>query len=173
MFDFIPMCVFLIVYNYLGIYTATVVLICVYFFLLIFYKLTGKLKKEKIFIFALVLVFGVTTVVFRNDIFIKLKTSVVYWLLGLYCFFSYIFNKDSFLKIFFKDFITLPDFDWKRLNKSCAFYFCSLGFINFYIAFKCSTRFWINFKVFGIVFLTIIFIIIQYYLLCKSVRDKC
>ncbi|HFL8824091.1 MAG TPA: septation protein IspZ [Candidatus Azoamicus sp. OHIO1] len=173
MFDFIPMCFFLVVNNYLGIYTATVVLICVYFFLLIFYKLTGKLKKEKIFIFVLILIFGVTTVVLRNDIFIKLKTSITYWLLGLYCFFSYILNKDLFLKRFFKDSITLPDFIWKRLNKSCAFYFCSLGFINFYIAFKCSTIFWINFKIFGGVFSAIVFIVIQYYLLYKSTRDKC
>jgi intracellular septation protein len=56
---------------------------------------------------------------------------------------------------------------WKRLNLAWSFYFIALGFVNLYVINNFDTDTWVNFKLFGMLGLTFIFIIIQALYLSK------
>lgn len=51
-------------------------------------------------------------------------------------------------------------------------YFLALGFINIYVVYHFSTNAWVNFKLFGVLGLTIIFVIIQGVYLAKHLKHQ-
>jgi intracellular septation protein len=64
----------------------------------------------------------------------------------------------------------LPHSKWKILNNVWGVYFIILGFINIAVAYYFSTEVWMNFKLFGIIGLTFIFLIAQSVYLSKHIK---
>ena len=50
---------------------------------------------------------------------------------------------------------------WQRLNQAWVTFFVLAGGINLYVAYTYSEAFWVNFKLFGMLSITLIFVIIQ------------
>ena len=56
--------------------------------------------------------------------------------------------------------IRLPDPIWSRLNLSWVMFFVATGSANLYVAYNFNTETWVNFKLFGIMGLTVLFVIL-------------
>ena len=68
--------------------------------------------------------------------------------------------------------IELPDNVWKSLNISWGGFFAIIGVINLYVVYNYSTDVWVNFKLFGIMALMIIFLVVQSILFAKYIPEK-
>ena len=66
---------------------------------------------------------------------------------------------------------TLSTEQWIRLNLSWVTFFIVAGILNIYVAYTFSEQIWVNFKVFGLMGLSLIFIIGQAIWLTKVGGD--
>jgi intracellular septation protein len=67
--------------------------------------------------------------------------------------------------------IQLPTRIWRQLNLVWCGFFASLGFINLYVVYNFSTSTWVNFKLFGTLGLTIVFVILQSLYMAKHAQE--
>ncbi|BEU03838.1 putative intracellular septation protein A [Agarivorans sp. OAG1] len=157
-FEFIPLIIFFAIYKMQDIYAATLALIISTAVLLaISYLKNKKVEKMHLISFVLILVFGGLTLILRDDDFIKWKPTVINWIFGLVLLVSqFVFGSPLIKKMLGKE-MTLPDNVWSKVNVSWALFFIACGTLNLYIAFSFSEEFWVNFKVFGLLGLTLVF----------------
>ena len=159
-FEFIPLVIFFIVYKSVDIYAATAALMISMGLMLVYSYLTkGKLEKMPVITFLMVLIFGSLTLIFQSDLFIKWKVTVVYLLFSLVLFVTQFYYKKPIIKQMLGKEITLPESVWNKLNSAWAVFFLILAAANLYVAFYMSQDFWVNFKVFGLMGITIVFTI--------------
>ncbi|WP_432459017.1 septation protein A [Agarivorans sp. QJM3NY_25] len=157
-FEFIPLIIFFAVYKMQDIYAATFALIISTALLLAAsYIKNKKIEKMHLISFVLILVFGGLTLILRDDDFIKWKPTVINWLFGLILLVSQFVFKSPLIKKMLGKEMTLPESIWGKVNVAWALFFMSCGTLNLYIAFNFSEDFWVNFKVFGLLGLTLVF----------------
>lgn len=173
LYDFFPVLIFFIAYKLFGIYTATAALIVASFIQIAYLWLRYRhVESMQVITFVLVLIFGGATLLLHDVMFLKWKISIVNWLFGAACLFSQWFSEKSLIERLMEQNIQLPKPIWNRLNSMWAWFFILMGVINIYIAYHFSTNAWVNFKVFGMMGCTIVFIIIQTVYLYKHVKPK-
>jgi intracellular septation protein len=173
LFDFLPLLLFYIAFKFYGIYIATAVLMAVSFLQIGVYWLKHRrFEKLPLITLAMVLLFGGITLAFHDDMFIKWKFSVLYWLLAL-CFLGsqFIGQKNLMQRMLDKQ-ITLPVQVWRRVNQSWALFFLAMGFVNVYVMYHFSTNAWVNFKFFGAFGLTVAFLIAQFVYMSRYLEAK-
>lgn len=173
LFDFFPVLLFFISYKVLGIYYATAVAMVASLVQVVFYRLKNQ-RYEKIHLIglALILVLGTATLCFHNPWFIKWKPTGMYWLASLvFIASSYVGQKPLIQKMMDGN-IHLPAKIWHRLNHAWAIYFILMGGINLYVAYSYSTNTWVNFKLFGGVGFTVLFIFLQAIYLMRHHVEK-
>ncbi|WP_404386315.1 septation protein A [Caenispirillum salinarum] len=100
--------------------------------------------------------FGGLTVLLEDDLFIKLKPTIVNALFAAVLFVS-LGLKRNVLKIVFDAAFHLTDEGWRKLTWRWAWFFCLLAVLNEIVWRSFDTDTWVQFKVFGIMPLTIIF----------------
>ena len=145
-----------------GIYFATLVLMITYsiqFVFLLFIKKTKKIHYITLFI---ILIAGLSTLYFKNPIFIKIKPSIVYWGFALFFVINNLFSKENIIKSLLQDQIDLDSKKWSVLSNSWVIFFILCGFLNLYVANFYSEESWVEFKfyILGII-LPIIFIVLN------------
>ena len=145
-----------------AIYFATLILMIAYsiqFIILFFLK---ELKKIHYITLLIILLAGLSTLYFKNPVFIKIKPSIVYWGFGIFFMFNYFFGKEVIIKKLLKSQIMLEDKHWKTLTFSWITFFILCGFLNFYVAEFYTEESWVEFKfyILGVV-LPIVFIILN------------
>ncbi|MDR0805785.1 MAG: septation protein A [Enterobacteriaceae bacterium] len=160
--DFLPLIVFFVVYKMYDIYTACYALIAATA-LVVIYSFIKFRKVEKVMLvtFVMVVIFGTLTIVFHSDEFIKWKVTAIYMLFFLGLLFSQFVLKKPLIKSMLGKEITLPEHVWSKLNIAWALFFLACGLLNIYIAFWLSLDVWMNFKVFGLTGLTLVFTLIS------------
>ena len=67
--------------------------------------------------------------------------------------------------------ISVPDEIWTKLNMGWVVFFSFSGIANLYVAYNFSTEFWVNFKVYGLLGLTLIFAIAQAIYMSRYIED--
>lgn len=107
-----------------------------------------------------VLVFGGLTIYLHDDLFIKLKPTIVNTLFALILFGGLLWGK-TFLKNVMGSMFSMTDQGWRILTFRWALYFVVLAILNECVWRNTTTDMWVNFKVFGIMPLTIIFSLFQ------------
>ena len=166
-FDFFPLFAFFIAFKVTdqsesGIYIATVTLIVASLLQIGAWRLLYKrFEKMHLITCAVVLLFGGATLLLQDERFIKWKPSVVLWIFAMIVFGSeYIGRSNLFKKmILYADpTLNVPQKIWSRLNLGLAIFFIVVGALNLYVAYYFDRAFWVDFKVFGITLLNIIFI---------------
>ena len=105
----------------------------------------------------LITLFGGLTIYFDNPIFIYIKPTIINILFGLTLLFGKFFTNEPILKKLLGKSLLLTDEGWKILNLRWVYFFFALALINEIIWRTQSEEFWVNFKVWGILPLTIIF----------------
>jgi intracellular septation protein len=150
-----------------GIFVATAVfMVAVVAALAVSFALIRRLPMMPLVSAIIVVVFGGLTLVLHDEMFIKLKPTLIYALFGGVLAGGLLFNK-LFLGMVFDQMFHLTDEGWRRLTVRWAAFFFALAALNEIIWRTQSTDFWVSFKVFGFVPLTFLFAVLQYPLLTK------
>jgi intracellular septation protein len=107
-----------------------------------------------------VLVFGGLTVLLEDDLFIKIKPTLVNLLFAGALFFG-LLTKRNYLGLVLGSALSLDDKGWRILTLRWAIFFLLLAVINEIVWRSVDTDMWVNFKVFGILPLTLVFSLTQ------------
>ena len=119
----------------------------------------------------LITFFGGLTIYFDDPIFIYLKPTIINVLFALALLFGKYFTKETVLKKIMGKSIPLSDIGWELLNRRWTFFFFSLAILNEFIWRTQTEEFWVNFKVWGMLPITIIFTGFQIPLINKHKID--
>jgi len=171
-FDFLPVLLFFIVYKMYDIYAATAVLIAASFIQTVGHRvIKGSFEKTHVITLALVALFGGLTLALQDENFIKWKPTAINWLFAIVFIGSQFIGKKTIIERMMGANLTLPSFVWVKLNLAWALFFIFLGAINIYVAFSFDTDTWVNFKLFGLMGLTFVFIIAQSLFLVPYLKE--
>ncbi|GLS84139.1 septation protein A [Paraferrimonas haliotis] len=169
--DFLPLLVFFIVYKMVDIYAATGALIAATAVqIAISYLVFKKVEKMHLITFALVGVFGTLTMVLHDDAFIKWKVTVVYGLFAIALAVSQLINK-PIIKAMLGQEMPVADAVWAKVTWAWVLFFSACGALNIYVAFSLPLETWVNFKVFGLMALTLLFTIATVVYLFKHLPE--
>ena len=114
----------------------------------------------------IILIFGGLTIYFDNEVFFKMKPTIINLLFALILYGGVIVKK-PLLKLLLGAAIKLEDEGWKILTQRWISFFIALAILNEIVWRTQSTDIWVNFKVFGILPITFIFTITQFPLIKK------
>ena len=114
----------------------------------------------------IILIFGGLTIYFDNDVFFKMKPTIINLLFALILYGGVIVKK-PLLKFLLGAAIKLEDEGWKILTQRWISFFIALAILNEIVWRTQSTDIWVNFKVFGILPITFIFTMTQFSLIKK------
>ena len=120
---------------------------------------------------AIILVFGGLTLYFDNEVFFKMKPTIINILFAIILVAGNYANK-PLLKLLFGGTIKLQEEGWKILTKRWISFFIALAILNEFIWRTQTTDVWVNFKVFGILPLTFIFTLTQFPIIRKFQIDN-
>jgi len=113
-----------------------------------------------------VLIFGFLTLWLHDDVFIKMKPTIINTLFALILFAGLLFKK-SLLGYVFDSALKLDAEGWRKLTMRWAWFFLFLAALNEMVWRHFSDEFWTSFKVFGTMPITIIFMLTQAPLLMR------
>lgn len=128
--------------------------------------LTRRLPIMPLVSGVVVLVFGALTLWLHDELFIKLKPTIVNSLFGSVLLLGLVFGK-ALLGYVFDSAFRLTDKGWRKLTLRWGVFFFVLAAINEIVWRNFSTDFWVNFKVFGIMPITLLFTLSQLPLIQK------
>ncbi len=172
LYDFFPVLLFFIAFKLYGIYVATGVAIVASFLqVAIFWVINKRVEKMHLITLFMILILGGATLLFHNPLFIKWKPTGIYWLTALAFLLSRWVSQKPIVQKMMESNISLPVVIWRRLNLAWVFFFLIMGSLNIYIAYKYDTDTWVNFKFFGGLGLTLIFVLLQSFYLSKYVEQ--
>jgi intracellular septation protein len=171
LFDFLPIILFFIAFKMKGIFVATGVAIAASV-VQIGWMIVKRKKVEPMMWMSLgiIVVFGGATILLHNETYIKWKPSILYWVLGLALMAGQLlFNKIGMKALLGKQ-MEMAESSWKKVNLSWSIFFIILGCINLFIAYNFSTDIWVNFKLFGIMGIIMVFAVVQSFFLRSAVK---
>ena len=160
--DFLPLLFFFAAYLYDDLYFAVGVLMVAMPVGLVFKTyLTKKLDKIYLGSTIFLLVFGSATLFFRNPLFLYWKPTAFYWVVSVVFLGSQWFGEKTIVERLFAQAAKLSRPQWIKLNFMWVVFFIIAGGLNIYVAYSFSEPVWVKFKVFGLLALTLIFVIVQ------------
>ncbi len=161
-FDLLPVALFFVAYKFAGIYVATAVLIAgVLVLTLASWLRHRKVSPMLLTSTILVLVFGGLTLILHDATFIKWKPTIVNWLFAAAFLASQFMKGPTLLQRMMGEQLKLEPDDWNRVNFAWVLFFLACGALNLYVAFHFSESTWVNFKLFGLSGLTVVFALLQ------------
>ena len=184
--DFIPLILFFIVYKMDprvlslgtaefelgGPFSATLVLmvtsVLVYGGL---YLKNRQLEKSHAVTLVAVIIFGGMTLAFNDEAFLKWKAPIVNWIFAAAFLGSQFIGEKTLLERMMGHALQVPQDIWLKMNISWVIFFILLGFANLFVAFTFHAI-WVDFKVFGSLILTILFVIGQFLMISKHVQTE-
>ncbi|PCJ82140.1 MAG: septation protein A [Hyphomicrobiales bacterium] len=168
-----PLAVFFFANSRYGIFTATsTFMVAITISLIASWVLTRKLAIMPMVTGVVVLVFGSLTLYLHDDIFIKMKPTIVNCLFGGILLGGLYFGR-SLLGYVFDSVFKLTDEGWQKLTLRWGLFFFVLAAINEVVWRNFDTDFWVSFKVFGFMPITIAFTLLQMPLISKyTIEDE-
>ena len=119
-----------------------------------------------------VLFFGALTFVFQDEIFIKMKPTIVNTIFGSVLLIGLAMGK-PLLPVVLDSMMRLTELGWRLLTLRWGLFFFLLAGINEFVWRTQTTDFWVSFKVFGTMPLTIVFALAQIPLIMKhEIKDE-
>ena len=178
LFDFFPIALFFITFKFYddpqeGVLAATAVAIIATILQVFMFWLKNK-RVEKMHIITLVLitVLGGATLILKDPVFIKWKPTAVNWMFAIAFFGSQFIGDKPFVKRMMAHAVDLPEAVWMKLNIAWVVFFTAMGFANLYVAFNFDLNTWVDFKTYGMLGLTVLFVILQAIFLAKHMPEN-
>jgi intracellular septation protein len=150
-----------------GIFVATAVfMVAILVALAVSYAMTRRLPTMALVSAVVVMVFGGLTLFLQDELFIKLKPTIIYVLFAAVLLGGIVFGK-NLLAMVFDQMFHLTAEGWRKLTIRWATFFLVLAVLNEIVWRTQSTDTWVTFKVFGVMPLTFVFAMLQMPLLKK------
>ncbi|PPR46070.1 MAG: putative intracellular septation protein A [Alphaproteobacteria bacterium MarineAlpha5_Bin7] len=160
--DIGPLAVFFIFYTRSDLQTAILpFMIATVIAVLFSYIMEKKIPIMPTVGAGIILVFGGLTIYFDNEVFFKMKPTIINILFALILYGGEVFKK-PLLKYLLGGTLKLQEIGWSILTKRWVGFFIALALLNEIIWRTQSTDIWVNFKVFGILPITFIFTLSQF-----------
>lgn len=141
------------------VFLATVVAIAATALQVLWLKLRGAKVEPMLWIsLGVIVVFGGLTLWLKNEMFIKWKPTILYWIFAGILVWGSATGR-NFIRILMKDAVEMSDAAWERLQRMWIAFFAAVGVLNIAVAYLFTTDAWVNFKLFGLSGLTFIFTI--------------
>jgi intracellular septation protein len=173
LFDLFPVILFFVAYKFADIYAATGVAIAASIVQVGWLKLRRKRVEPMVWAsLAIIVVFGGATLILQNEMFIKWKPTVLYWLFCVVLAGGSLFFRKNLIRTVLGSEIHLPDPVWSRLNWAWVVFFALMGAANLYVAYNYSTDRWVDFKVIWGSVLMLLFVVGQGLFLAKHLEEK-
>ena len=178
LFDFFPLILFFAAYKWYGIFVATgVAIVASIIQVAVHWLRNRRFETAHLTTLGVIVVFGGLTLIFRDDTFIKWKPTIVNWLFAAIVLASLIGQRRTVLEFLLGKKIHLPVTIWRKVNLAWGLFFLVAGALNYYFAFvfrteldpQLRTDLWVNFKVFGLMGLTLAFAVIQMMLVARYI----
>ena len=165
--DIGPLAVFFIFYTRSGLQSSILpFMVATVIAVLFSYILEKKIPIMPTVGAAIVLLFGGLTIYFDNDVFFKMKPTIINVLFAVILYGGILINK-PLLKYLLGAALKLEEAGWKILTQRWIGFFIALAVLNEIVWRTQSTDVWVNFKVFGILPITFIFTMTQFPLIKK------
>ncbi|MCC8999739.1 MAG: septation protein A [Candidatus Contendobacter sp.] len=172
LFDFLPILLFFIAYKLADIYVATGVLIGVTLTQVGWIWLRQRrVEKIPLFTAGLVLILGGATLILHDPIFVKWKPTVVNGLFAVAFLGSCFIGRKPLLERMMGEQLELPAPIWVKLTLAWAAFFFTMGLANLYVAFNFDENTWVNFKLFGMLGLTLVFVLAQAAYMSRHIKS--
>ena len=177
-FEFLPLILFLGAFFYKDIYLALIVLmIAMPIGLLVKYVRTRKFDKMYFWSTVFLLAAGTLTLYFRNPFFLYWQPTVFYWVVGAVFLGSLWVGDKPLVQRFFglvegMQLERITPQQWRSLNIVWVLFFIGAGALNIYVAYNFSEATWVNFKVFGLMALTFVFMVAQTFWIASQLSDE-
>lgn len=171
--DFFPILLFFVAYKLSGIYAATAVAIAATVAQVAFFWLKHRrVEKMHLVTLGLIVVFGGATLLLQNELYIKWKPTVLNWLFAAAFLASHAIGQKTLVERMMGKNFSAPTFVWSRLNLSWVAFFAGMGLANLYVIYRFDTETWVNFKLFGMMGLTLAFVVAQAFYLSRHVQPN-
>ncbi len=177
MFEFAPLLLFLAAYFYKDIFFALIVLmIAMPIGLFLKYPKTKKLDKMFFWSTVLLYPFGGLSLYFREAEFLFWKPTIFYWIVSGVVLISQFVGEKPLVRRFIDVAGDLPterlsDNEWRNLNLTWVAFFVAMGGLNIYVAYNFTEQFWVNFKVFGLLAITMVFVFAQVFWIASKINE--
>ena len=169
--DIGPLAVFFIFYTRSGLQASILPLMIATVIAVLFsYVLEKKIPIMPTVGAGIVLIFGGLTIYFDNEVFIKMKPTIINLIFAIILYGGMLVKK-PLLKILLGAALRLEEEGWKILTYRWIGFFIALAVLNEIVWRTQSTDIWVNFKVFGILPITFIFTMTQFPLIKKHQID--
>lgn len=166
--DLFPVILFFVAFKAYDIFVATAVAIAASLVQIGWVWYRHRQVESMLWISLVVIIlFGGATLVFQDELFIKWKPTVFYWLLAMILWVSSMVFGKNLIRIMLGEQIVLPPLVWQKLNINWVAFFIFMGCVNLYIAFSFSVDTWVTFKLFGSMGLMLVFVVLQIVMLRK------
>ncbi len=188
LYDFFPVLLFFAVYKFYGdippqaietansalflsltpgkasdaIFLATAVAIVASFIqVALFWIRQHRFERMHIVSLLLITVFGGATLSLQDPVFIKWKPSILNWVFALVFLGSRFVGNKTLVERMMGHAIAVPALIWRRVNLAWVGFFIIAGLANIYVAYNFSEAAWVDFKLFGLMGMTFVFVFAQ------------
>ena len=168
--DFGPLLIFFTIYYKSGNNLSAAIpplIISTLIAVVIMYVVEKKIPYVPLIGAVVISLFGVLTLYFNNPIFIYMKPTIVNLIFAAILLISNLHFNKNYLKLFLQTAFQLNDEGWKKLNLRWAYFFIFLAILNEVVWRTQPETTWVNFKVWGMLPITIIFTAMQLPLINK------
>ena len=172
LFDLFPIILFFVAYKLADIYVATGVAIIASIAQIGWLKLRGlRVEVMQWISLAIIVIFGGLTLVLHDEAFIKWKPTILYWAFALILVGGRLGGR-NFVRSVMGAQLKLPVPVWDRLSWIWTGFFAVMGALNLAVAYGFDTGTWVNFKLFGTLILTLLFVIGQGIYLSRHMKEE-
>lgn len=135
--------------------------------------ISRKVEKMHIITLILLIVFGGATLLLKDPLFIKWKPTAINWLFAAVFWGSHFIGKKPLVQRMMGHALEVSDERvWKRLNYAWIGFFIFSGIVNLLVAFNFSEDIWVDFKLFGLMGMTLVFVIGQAFYLARYIPTE-
>jgi len=151
---------------------ATLVAIIASFIQVSLYRMRhGRFERMHLVSLGILTLVGGATLVLRDPIYFMWKPTLLNWLFALIFLGSMWIGRKPLVERMMGGSISVPSEIWKRLNLAWVGFFLLTGVLNILVAYQFSEETWVNFKMFGLLGLTVIFIFLQAFYLARYMPE--
>ena len=155
--DFLPIIIFFVAFKLYGMYVATVAIIVAMAIQIGLQWFRERTVNKMLLVSGvLVALFGGATLALRDPIFIQWKPTIVNWLFAAAFLGSQFIGSKPLIQRIMGHAIELDAAMWRQLNVIWVANFLVLGAANLYVVYNFDEETWVNFKLFGMLGLTLL-----------------